>query len=296
MLSDERPVGVARTLRAIGAPRSTYYARKSVQEARDVGRPKARMGRPPTIEDEALTALIRDVLAHSPFVGEGYRKIHARLRQRAVYVGPTRVLRLMRENNLLAPVRLGNAHGPKAHDGSITPENPDEMWGTDMTQTLLTSGVNAAIFAVIDHATAECLSLFAAPRGTRLEAIEALRAAVTFRRGHASQGAADGVTLRHDHGSQFIAKLFQSEVRFLGLSSSTSFVREPEGNGCAERFFRTLKENLLWIRAFDDVESLQASLTEFQMTYNEKWLIGGHGYVSPSEQYRRLVAKAGQAA
>lgn len=250
MHSDERPVGVARPLRVIDAPRST-----------DAAKPRARKGRPPTIEDEALKAQIRDVLANSPFVGEGYRMVHARLRQRAVYVGPERVLRLMRESHLHAPVGLGIAHGPKAHNGSITPENPDQMWGIDTTQTLLTRGVNAAIFAVIDHATAECLALYAAPRGTRFEAIEALRAAVAFQRGETSRGAAAGVTLRHEHGSQFIANLFQSEVRFLGLTSSTSFVREPEGDGCAERFFRTLKENHLWLRAFDDVESLRKPLS-----------------------------------
>ena len=38
---------------------------------------------------------------------------------------------------------------------------------------------------------------------------------------------------------------FQSEIRFLGAESSPSFVREPEGNGVAERFIRTLKENFL---------------------------------------------------
>ena len=40
---------------------------------------------------------------------------------------------------------------------------------------------------------------------------------------------------------------FQAELRFLGIESSPAFVRAPEGNGCAERFIRTLKENLLWM-------------------------------------------------
>ena len=34
---------------------------------------------------------------------------------------------------------------------------------------------------------------------------------------------------------------------------SPAFVRQPEGNGCIERFFRTLKEQLLWIRSFQDL-------------------------------------------
>jgi putative transposase len=37
---------------------------------------------------------------------------------------------------------------------------------------------------------------------------------------------------------------FQKEIAFLGIESSPAFVRAPEGNGCAERFIRTLKENL----------------------------------------------------
>jgi transposase InsO family protein len=39
---------------------------------------------------------------------------------------------------------------------------------------------------------------------------------------------------------------FQDEIKCLGIKASPSFVREPEGNGVAERFIRTQKENLLW--------------------------------------------------
>ena len=63
--------------------------------------------------------------------------------------------------------------------------------------------------------------------------------------------------MRHDHGSQYMSDDFQAEVRFLGIVSSPTFVRQPEGNGCIERFFRTLKEQLLWVRHVTDVEDLQ---------------------------------------
>lgn len=46
----------------------------------------------------------------------------------------------------------------------------------------------------------------------------------------------------------------QDELKFLGMRVSPSFVRERQGNGCAERFIRTLKENLLWVQAFETVE------------------------------------------
>ncbi len=49
---------------------------------------------------------------------------------------------------------------------------------------------------------------------------------------------------------------FQQELAFLGMTSSPSFVREPEGHGIVERFIRTLKENLLWVRSFATVAEL----------------------------------------
>src|SRR5215211_6496719 len=48
-----------------------------------------------------------------------------------------------------------------------------------------------------------------------------------------------------------------------GIEASPSFVREPEGNRVAERFIRTLKENLLWVRSFDTIQELRAALVEF---------------------------------
>jgi transposase InsO family protein len=84
------------------------------------------------------------------------------------------------------------------------------------------------------------------------------------------------------HHSQFLSGLFQTELRFLGIASSPAFVREPEGNGCAERFIRTLKEQLLWIERFDTVEALRLALLTFKDRYNQEWLIERHGHQTPA--------------
>ena len=143
---------------------------------------------------------------------------------------------------------------------------------------------------MIDHCTAECLGIHAARRGTRFEALEPLRQAVRARRGGFAGEIAQGIGLRHDHGSAFVAYAFQDEVRFLGIASSPAYVREPEGNGCAERFVRTLKEQLLWLRRFATVEELRVALHDFKDRYNGVWLIERHGWISPAEQHRRLTA------
>ena len=100
---------------------------------------------------------------------------------------------------------------------------------------------------------------------------------------------ARGLRLRHDHGSNDLADDFQQEVAFFGIESSPSFVREPEGNGVAERFIRTLKENLLWVRSFDTVEELRLGLLEFKRTYNEQRMLEKYDYRSPAQARRDLV-------
>jgi transposase InsO family protein len=95
--------------------------------------------------DAALLEQIRAVLSASPFHGEGHRKIWARLRVGGVRTSLRRVLRLMRENDLLAPGRVGRARGPRNHDGTIIPDSVNTMWGTDMTTTWTREGAGRRV-------------------------------------------------------------------------------------------------------------------------------------------------------
>jgi putative transposase len=245
--------------------------------------------------DAALLAAIRDVLAASPFHGEGHRKVWARLRQSGIRTSRRRVLRLMRQYTLLAPARTGPARGPRTHDGTIIPDTVDTMWGTDLTATWTGEGP-AAVFIAIDHCSAECAGIHAAARATRFEALEPVRQGVRRHFGGFAAGIARGLAMRHDHGSQYMSDHFQKELRFLGIESSPAFVRAPEGNGCAERFIRTLKENLLWVTTFETIEELRQALLGFRETYNTSWLIQRHGFVTPTEYRRRSLQPVAHAA
>jgi putative transposase len=272
-----RAYGLARTCRVLEIARSTVYAGRARQLCPV---PLHKRGPKPAWTDAQLIEHIRQVLASSPFVGEGYRKVWARLRLGGIHTGRARVLRLMRQAGLLAPTRLGHAHGPAAHDGTIIPDRPDALWGTDATSTLAAEG-SATIVVAVDHFTAECVGIHAARRGTRFEALEPLRQGIRQHFGAYRQGTAVGLALRHDHGSQFLSYAYQAELRFLGIRSSPAFLREPQGNGCAERFIRTLKEQLLWVERFATIEDLRLALLAFKDRYNREWLIQRHGHRSP---------------
>jgi len=276
--STDRVYGLQRVARLWGVSRATVYRHRHQPEAIERRRP----GPLGAMADEELVRAIRLLLQDSPFHGEGYRKLWARLRFAGVRTSRRRVLRLMREHGLLAHQRVGAPHGPKAHDGRITTDRVDLMWGTDLTSAVTGEG-QAAVFVAVDHCSAECVGLHASHRADRFEALEPVRQAVRERFGAFARDIAAGLRLRHDHGSQYVSHHFQAEIRFLGVESSPAFVREPEGNGCAERFIRTLKENLLWVRRFATVEELRLALQAFKETYNRTWIIERHGYRTPAQ-------------
>src|SRR5215211_6462107 len=112
----------------------------------------------------------------------------------------------------------------------------------------------------LDLVASEVVGVHAARSANRFEALEPVRQGVHRCFGAIAPGVAHGLKLRHDHGSNYMSGDFQDEIKCLGIEASPSFVREPEGNGVAERFIRTLKENLLWVRSFDTIEELRAAL------------------------------------
>ena len=288
--STRKIYGVRRVCAVWALARSTVYWRKTHTKS------ISRRGPQGPYTDKELLKGIRSFLEQSPFHGEGYRKVHMALRLRGLRASPLRIMRIMRENGLQAPKRTGHPHGPKAHNGIIRTDKINEMWGTDMTSTLTVKEGTASIFLAVDHCSLELVGIHAAKRGTRFEALEPLRQGIKRNFGKYSQAAAAGLRLRHDHGSQFMSEVYQSELKFLGIASSPAFVREPQGNGIAERFIRLLKENLLWVKSFDTVEELRLTLLEFQEIYNNTWMIGRHQYKTPAQVKRQQTGALRQAA
>ena len=135
----------------------------------------------------------------------------------------------------------------------------------------------------MEHANSEVIGIHASRSANRFEALEPVRQGVHRCFGAIAPGVARGLKLRHDHGSNYMSGDFQDEIECLGIEASPSFVREPEGNGVAERFIRTLKENLLWVRTFDTIEELRAALVEFAGRLHETWLVARHGYRTPAQ-------------
>jgi putative transposase len=273
--------GVRRVCQVWGVPRSSFYAARQPRPDSSPAPAPARRGPKPAVSDDALLAAIKDDLARSPWTGEGHRKVWARLRVvDGIRVSRKRVLRLMGEHALLSPQRA-RRRGETTHDRHIITAAPNVMWAIDATQITTVRDGKVWLFGVAEHWNAELLGWHVAKSGTRFEATQALGMAVRRQFGHLSAGAARGLALRHDHGSNFMADHFQKQVKFWGMAPSYAFVGEPETNGVIERLFRTLKEQAVHGRIFRTIDEVRDAIRAFAERYNAEWLIEKNGHRSP---------------
>jgi transposase InsO family protein len=278
-----KPYGLERVCRILEFPRSTIYAQQARESAKVLALRPQRRGPKPKMADADLLAAIRADLDASPFTGEGHRKVWARLRiQRDIRVSRARVLRLMRENALLSPHRRPQGT-PNLHDGSITTDRPNDMWGTDGMRIETVDEGWVWVFSAVDHFDACCVGIHAVKTGSRFAALQPIAQGLRTEFGATGAEAGRGLTLRMDHGTQYTADDFLNQIRFWGIAPSFAFVAEPQTNGVAERFNRTLKEQVIHGRVFRNLEEVRKAVTAFKDRYNRHWRLEKLGFMSPLE-------------
>ena len=265
-----RRYGVARVCQIWDQPRSSFYAARPPQADAVAPAPaSARRGPKPSIGDEALFAAIHADLERSPWTGEGHRKVWARLRAiDGVRVSRKRLLRLMREHGLLSPHRA-RTRSDAPHDRRIVTEAPNVMWATDATQIATVQDGKVWLFGVAEHWNAELLGWHVAKRGTRFEALQAVGMAVRnqFDRVDAGAagvdaGAARGLGLRHDHGSNFMS----AGASRRATPSSESRKPTASSSACSEP-----SRQIVYGRIFQTVDDVRGAVRAFAARHNAEW-------------------------
>ena len=285
-----RPYGVERVCRVFEYPRSSFYHRLAVERIPEAERPVSFKRGPKTpLSDDELLVEIRDDLEASPFQGEGHRKVRARLKVlRGIRVSNKRVLRLMRENRLLSPYR-GRIGQPLEHDGTIVTDAPNIMWGTDGTRILTLDEGWVWLFAAVEHWNAECVGWHVIKDGSRYQALQPIAMGLQELFGSLGPDVARGLALRMDHGTQYLSDHFLNQIRYWGITPSFAFVEQPQTNGVAERFNRTLKEQAIYGRVFRNADEVRHAVADFVARYNNHWRLEKLGYLTPAEARAALI-------
>ena len=284
-ISTRRASGVQRVCRVWHRARSSVYARRQATRSPARCRRRGPIGAAP---DDVLVAHLRRVLEAAPFQRRGLPKSlgEAAGRGDAHLEGATR--RLMREHDLQAPPRGGPAHGPKAHDGTITTEAPDVMWGTDMTATVTVAEGAAVVFVAVDHCATACIGLHAAKRGTRFEALSRSARASANASGASATAWPVGCGCVTTTGRTTWPTIFnrRSVLRHRQLPELRAGARRQRRRGALHPH---AEGESLWVRRFETIEELRLALLEFKQTYNEQWMLEKYDYRSPAQVRRDLV-------
>ena len=166
------------------------------------------------------------------------------------------------------------------------------MWGVDGTKVFTADEGYAWIFTAIEHWNAECMGWHVTKKGDRFAALEPVSQGVLAQFGHVGQDAARGLAVRMDHGSQYLSDHFQNQLTFWGMAPSFSFLEQPQTNGVAERFFRTLKEQVIYGRIFRTIAEVRQAVGEFVERYNRQWRIEKNAFLSPFHMREAWALKA----
>ncbi len=276
--STQKKYGLKRVCEIWNIARSTVYSQRCRGD-----QPRQKRGPKPKHADIVILKEIKEDLQSTPFTGEGHRKVHSRIRKQGTVVGRQRVLRLMKDNNLLSPHRVDFSNRAKKHDGRITTDAPGIMWGADFTKVYTVEDGWVNFFGLIEHWNAECMGWMVVKKADRFAAIEALKKGIQNGYGNLDPGVARGLQIRPDHGSQFTSEAYRRQSKYCGISLSYSLVKEPETNGVVERFHRTFKEQVVHGRIYRTIDEFYVAVKRFIKEYNEKWLLEKLGYQSPLE-------------
>lgn len=255
------------------------------------GSKRSKPGPRPYLSDDEVLSEIKVYLKSPDFNAEGYIKVHARLKRKGLRVGKNRVYKLMQEANLLNETNKKTGSG-RIHDGRIITERPNTLWATDGKEFWTEQEGKCHFIGVIDHFDDQIMSFHLCKKFDRYAAMEPLREAIKKEFGSVDKNvcAGMGIAMRSDHGSQFYAKEYQKELKYLGIDFSPAFVRSPECNGIIERFHRTLNEQIFHQKRFKNLAEAQKEIAAFVKVYNEKWLLHRLGLRSPIE-YREAYTK-----
>jgi putative transposase len=267
------PISIRRLCEVLQVNRAWYYAKRQLEP--DTDREAERI---------ALRDAIEDIILDFP--GYGYRRVTRALQRAGWQVNHKRVLRVMREESLLCHLKrhfvrtTDSKHGLPLYPNLIAeqvPMAPDEIWHADLTYIRL-RGDFVYLACILDGFSRRCVGWCLSRRMDSQLALSALELAV------ATRTPKPGLIHHSDQGVQYASLAYVEQLQCRGIQISMSAKGNAYDNAKAESFFKTLKQEEVYLKQYQTFAEAQENIGQFlEDVYNTKRLHSSLGYVPPAE-------------
>ena len=238
-----------------------------------------------TAQEIALRDQIEDLILEFP--GYGYRRVTHALARQGWTINHKRVLRIMQEESLLCHLKkkfvvttTNSRHGFPVYPNvlaEVTLSAPDQAWVADFTYIRLRSAF-VYLACILDAFSRRCVGWHLSREMTTQLTRSALHQAIVERR------PKPGLIHHSDRGVQYASREYVEQLQEIGAHISMSAVGNPYDNAKAESFFKTLKQEEVYLKEYGSFTDAEQNLTVFlEQVYNEKRLHSSLGYLPPAE-------------
>ncbi len=270
---EKLPLSIRHLCELLQVNRAWYYARQHVTDE-----PAKRA------EEVALRDAIEQIILD--FAGYGYRRVTHALQRDGWQVNHKRVLRIMREESLLCQIKRHFVQTTDSHHpfpiypnlvNGRTPDAPDVIWVADLTYIRLRSEF-VYLATILDAYSRRCIGWNLSTRIDTNLALGALEEAL------ATRDVKPGLIHHSDRGVQYASIAYTERLLSVGMQISMSAKGNAYDNAKAESFFKTLKQEEVYLKQYQTFEEASTNIGQFiEDVYNTKRLHSSLGYVPPTE-------------
>ena len=235
---------------------------------------------------------IEDISREHPYYG--YRRIAASLRRDKLIANHKKVLKIMRQLGIQGRIKrkyittTNSKHHNRIYSNLIKDKEftgINQVWCADITYIRILNGF-VYLSAIIDIYSRKIVGYAIGRTLSSKLAIVALNMAIAARK-------TDNLIHHSDQGIQYTCKDYIKILKDNGIRISMSAKGNPYDNAFAESFFKTLKQEEVYLWEYETFSDVIERIPYFiEDVYNRKRLHSSLGY-RPPEEYERLLAKKG---